>query len=61
VSDAPRHEPEQLPAHIVEEPISRPDVPWKDPAYDDEDSEAEDNPARNWDGRGWPHPDMFWP
>lgn len=64
MSDTPRpwQEPEPDPVHVVEEPISRPEVPWHDPFYDGMEGEEEDEiPRRMWDGTGWPSPDMWWP
>lgn len=67
MSDAPRQEPEEHPAVIVEEPLSRPQPPYPDDGWDGEDDDH-DAPAALyppgsvvWDGKSWPHPDMFWP
>jgi hypothetical protein len=55
MSDAPRQEPEEHPAVIVEEPLSRPQPPYPDDGWDGVDDD-DDTPAAT-----WPHPDRFWP
>jgi hypothetical protein len=67
MSDAPRIDPDNPPAHIVEEVLEHnPPVPWQDPFYDGNDGEEEVWPPRRtepsaWDGKGWPGPEHWWP
>jgi hypothetical protein len=49
---------EPPPAHIEEEPLRQP--PYPDDDWDGEHDE-DDAPARNWDGRGWPSIEQWWP
>jgi hypothetical protein len=58
MSDAPIPVREPPPAHIEEEPIRH--APNPDDDWDGEDDDDE-HPARNWDGRGWPSIEQWWP